>query len=1210
MESSIERLRKNAEDAKRVCQIVEIEFAGPTYQVEVFDTRSQESYWPFLQFDSEGDLKDAFCSCPVPECLHLARALEGVLADNGIPLHIQFENSFWNQFCKLLGDHSGYEKRFLKKCAEGCYCFENQVSFEIKAKTKEAALKLESLAEEKRKETPETSIKFSDLNQEEIDRWREGRASPFLRYLLSFWFELAKWMTKLAEKAFLEFKEDDKGVPTEFFLDFQEFTIHCALREKDLIALIPFLFKVNSSLMVFKPTLEKIKNIDFDERTQKFRIEHEKEGFRDFRDAKSVGDWAYFSQVGFYPMYGKTFLDREVILKEEIPLFLNEYAAQVAKFLPVNQEILPLNYTLYFDDKWNLHLIAYLFEKNDLMQKGSGLFQNWAYLEGKGFFCVNHVLFSNVETILSSSNVSSFVNHNRVFLNSQEGFQTHLASIETQLTYTLSEKGYLSFYAKAEADSNELRDFGDWVYYAGQGFFSKKHAKLGNTVKPGLEIHPDNISAFIKNNREEIEAIPNFFSSEIPFKERALEISMKSSSSLLVKPVYTLHSKFLNKKIRIFGEFVYLEGRGFCELPSSMRLPREYANPIVIREWEMAEFFEEKLPLLQKYLLKIDSSLRKPHRIDLHVNYLERKTGGGLKAAFYYFTEFGSVAATDLLDSLKHKRRFHFSEAGLLDLHTEAFSWLHQFKHRFQSDLDTLDLSSLEFFRLDAAYPLHYPSITQPAAATTQELLKELREFSVREPPNIKGLKSQLRHYQQNGLHWLWFLYKNGLSGLLCDDMGLGKTHQSMALIAAILNQEKSQSRRFLIVCPTSVIYHWQDKLETFLPHLKVHTFHGQKRRLRNLPKTGVILTSYGIVRLEKDRLKKILFEAAFFDEVQVAKNPHSRVHDALKHLQVQMRIGLTGTPIENNLRELKSLFDCVLPGFMPSEARFREMFIYPIERDFNEEKKALLTRMIRPFVLRRKKTEVLEELPEKSEDKSYCELSDEQIKLYKESLEISQDSLIADLKNENKNVNYLHVFSLLSRLKQICDHPALVHKDPKNYKGYRSGKWDLFIELLNEAHESAQKVVVFSQYLYMLDIIENYLQETKRGYAQIRGDTLNRKEELQRFQEDPGCTVFIGSLQAAGLGIDLTAASVVILYDRWWNAARENQAIDRVHRMGQKRGVQVYKLITKQTIEEKIDRMIVRKGRLLEEIVTADDQAVLKKFTRSELLDLLYFTL
>ena len=202
--------------------------------------------------------------------------------------------------------------------------------------------------------------------------------------------------------------------------------------------------------------------------------------------------------------------------------------------------------------------------------------------------------------------------------------------------------------------------------------------------------------------------------------------------------------------------------------------------------------------------------------------------------------------------------------------------------------------------------------------------------------------------------------------------------------------------------------------------------------------------------------------------------------------------------------------------------------------------------------------------------------------------------------------VTHLHIFALLSSLKQICDHPAVYLRDTENYASYESGKWNAFVELLEEAHESGQKVVVFSQFLAMLDIMVAHLRSNGIGFAQIRGSTKQRGEEISRFQNDPDCLVFLGSLQASGLGIDLTAGSVVIHYDRWWNAARENQATDRVHRIGQSRGVMVYKLMTAQTVEERIDRMILRKAQMLEEAVAYDDHQILKKLDRAELIDLL----
>jgi SNF2 family DNA or RNA helicase len=217
-----------------------------------------------------------------------------------------------------------------------------------------------------------------------------------------------------------------------------------------------------------------------------------------------------------------------------------------------------------------------------------------------------------------------------------------------------------------------------------------------------------------------------------------------------------------------------------------------------------------------------------------------------------------------------------------------------------------------------------------------------------------------------------------------------------------------------------------------------------------------------------------------------------------------------------------------------------------------------------------------------------------------------SRDKLIEELQNTETAIPYMHIFTLLSHLKQVCNHPAAYLKKPEDYKQYQSGKWELFLELLEEARESQQKVVVFSHYLSMLDIIEDYLKEHGIGFASIRGATSDRGEQLRRFNNDPSCEVFVASLQAAGLGIDLTAASVVIHYDRWWNAARENQATDRVHRIGQTRGVQVFKLMTKGTVEEHIDFLISKKGRLMEDVVSVDDHQTVKKFDRHEMINLL----
>lgn len=254
---------------------------------------------------------------------------------------------------------------------------------------------------------------------------------------------------------------------------------------------------------------------------------------------------------------------------------------------------------------------------------------------------------------------------------------------------------------------------------------------------------------------------------------------------------------------------------------------------------------------------------------------------------------------------------------------------------------------------------------------------------------------------------------------------------------------------------------------------------------------------------------------------------------------------------------------------------------------------------------MRRKKSEVLTDLPEKIEELAYCDLSIEQQEMYRASAMQMRDTVCADLKDQARPIAYVHVFSALSKLKQICDHPSLVLGDVSAYASHESGKWDLFVELLAEARGSGQKVVVFSQYLDMLAIIETYLKKKGIGFASIKGSTRDRKEQLQRFREDPACEVFVASLLAAGVGIDLTVASVVIHYDRWWNPAKENQATDRVHRIGQNRGVQVFKLMAKHTIEERIHALIEKKKGLLEDVIGQDDADQIRYLNREELIQL-----
>jgi SNF2 family DNA or RNA helicase len=318
------------------------------------------------------------------------------------------------------------------------------------------------------------------------------------------------------------------------------------------------------------------------------------------------------------------------------------------------------------------------------------------------------------------------------------------------------------------------------------------------------------------------------------------------------------------------------------------------------------------------------------------------------------------------------------------------------------------------------------------------------------------------------------------------------------------------------------------------------------------------------------------------------------------------MKLGLTGTPIENTLAELKTLMDLVIPGYLGRDEAFKTRYVNPIEQNLKSPRRRELSRLISPFTLRRLKATVLSELPPKIEDIRTCRLSEDQVKLYRDAVANRGHELVQLLKKRNVSVPYIHIFALLTLLKQICNHPATVESDCENYDQFQSGKWELFKELLAESLDSGQKVVVYSQYLNMISIMEKHLTLNEVDFATLTGASRNRGKIIDRFNNDPACRVFVGSLKAGGIGIDLVAASVVIHYDRWWNAAREDQATDRVHRIGQKRAVQVFKLVTEGTLEEKISAIIERKKNLMNGVVKEDDPGLLKTFSRRQLIELL----
>ncbi len=1200
-------------------------FSDRTYQVEV--SENGESYWTFLQLTGDAQIKDYFCTCQTFEktrsCPHLGASYLRIFGETKEAWHLRFKRSVWNELCQMEARRHGYEPsciikedpineelaRFVCKTSEG------KTSFSLLIYTEEELKRIEEMIFERVVETEESSIKFSNLSQEELTAWRRGRPSHFLRYELSFWSDLAKhlfWLYEEKQISKIAFKGG--SLPSIIEATSSSLSMQFVITKPNWPDIIPTLVDLPIPLKVHPFQRIRMKNISYDKQRSCFVLDREKiDPHKEGQILIDLDDWIFVPNDGFYPKEEDPILTKDVIEAEEVPQMLRKYSHLLKKFIPelrIHSIKTKPSYQLFFDQFDRLHIQMYLFEPGDLTSPYSHLFDSWVYLDGVGFYPLEEQRFDKIKTVIEKGGVGGFVSHHRLWLNQYEGFQTHLANIETKVKYhvDLERNLHIQSEMSLEIDSIDIKDFGEWIYIPRQGFYSKSVSKH-NFFPTAMMIPMEKVSGFILEKQIELEYIKGFFAVESPIEKSGLEIVCNLQGAIEVIPDYMFSAAYAKKMVIMFEEHSYVDGEGFFLIPPEVRLPKEYRKPVVIvSEQKQYEFLTEELEKLRPYILSLDTKIKKPSFLSLQVSHIRQDhLTGKWCVSLVYKTEFGVFPASLVWKAVRSRKRFLMTKAGLFGLKQPRFDWLKTLPpEKYSNASQQFELTTIEFMRLKIFEDIQIMPSQEETNQRVIAIFRGVYDPSQEEMPNIEGLHSKLRPYQEIGVKWLWHLYQFGLSGLLADDMGLGKTHQAMALLAAVINQDTDRSKKYLVICPTSVIYHWEDLLEKFFPSVKVLVFYGASRTLSKFDqKYQILLTSYGTLRSEKDEIANYQFEIAIFDEMQMAKNRQSQVHKSLKLVKSKMKLGLTGTPVENYLSELKALFDIILPGYFPTDSLFRELFVNPIEKYQDEEKKLLLHQLIKPFVLRRKKTEVLDDLPDKIEEISHVELSDNQLDLYKK-IYLKESEFLSHVEQLDNQSFYTHVFALINALKQICDHPALFLKDPNNYQKYESGKFELFKELIQEARRSGQKIVVFTQYLDMMNIIESYLEEENIGYAEIRGSTKDRRQQVMRFKEDPTCEVFVASLQAAGVGIDLVAASVVIHYDRWWNPAKEDQATDRVHRIGQVRGVQVFKMVSKHTIEEHIHRLIERKIDLIQSVIGYDAHEAIQTFDREELIELL----
>lgn len=486
------------------------------------------------------------------------------------------------------------------------------------------------------------------------------------------------------------------------------------------------------------------------------------------------------------------------------------------------------------------------------------------------------------------------------------------------------------------------------------------------------------------------------------------------------------------------------------------------------------------------------------------------------------------------------------------------------------------------------------------------ELSKKLKNFKgVKKAKPPKCLNATLREYQQDGLNWLNFLYEFKFAGILADDMGLGKTIQTLAHLSR-LKEKKLLKNPSLIVMPTSLIANWKSEAAKFTPNLKVLSLHGNDRaqRFDAIEEHDILLTTYPLVVRDKELFDKIDFTYIILDEAQKIKNHKTKMAVSLKTFKSEYRLALSGTPIENHLGELWSIFSFLMPGFLDTISFFKNYYQTPIEKEHDFTRQNLLNKRIKPFMIRRTKEIVADELPAKSEIIKYTQFSDKQSKLY-ESIRVTMEQKVRDAVNaKGLGSSHITILDALLKLRQVCCDPSLL-KIKEAQKVQESAKLELFLELIDELMQENRKILVFSQFTSMLAIIEEKIKSRNINYSKLTGSTRKREEAIEKFTKGDA-DIFLISLKAGGVGLNLVEADTVIHYDPWWNPAVENQATDRAHRIGQTKAVFVYKLIVENTIEQKILEMQKKKQALQDGIYDSDKQQDDIKFSGNELLDLL----
>ncbi len=705
-----------------------------------------------------------------------------------------------------------------------------------------------------------------------------------------------------------------------------------------------------------------------------------------------------------------------------------------------------------------------------------------------------------------------------------------------------------------------------------------KYVEIPDSLKSSYIRYPFNANLYLDKDESKILVTPQFCYGNYKFNPLEVHQPIKLDNQILLRQT-SKEEELMN----------VLDNANFKVSPKHFYIDTQQ---------DITSFVFNYLPILQEnmnvYYSDDFKKIIKNNRLTTNLRYNDALN------LFEYSFFFEDISFQELKDILKNyqlkKKYYQLKDGSILSLNDQTTKNLINTLNYMGFDIDSLHTNTLQLSIADALFLNQEENIVLQDDDYFKKMISEIQERQLPSYIQPDEIHYSMREYQIHGLEWLKTLSHYRLGGILADDMGLGKTLQTIAFLTDSIQKKHTPN---LVVCPSSLVYNWEDEIKKFNPHLKYLIIDGTAKQraslIHKIKQYDVIVTSYPLLKKDILLYQDIQFYHCIIDEAQYIKNHESLSAKAVKSIKAISHFALTGTPIENSLSELWSIFDFVMPGLLLSYSQFKQIYEIPIVKNKDKEAHEKLMKRIHPFMLRRMKQDVLQELPDKIETKYLVELTSKQKELYLALLKETKQKII----NEDENQKTMTILSALTRLRQLCNHPSMFID---NYYG-TSAKLEVIREIIQDT--SKQKILIFSQFTSMLHLIEDQLNLENISYCYLDGQTSTDKRiKLVKDFNNGDQKVFLISLKAGGTGLNLTSASTIIIVDPWWNPAIEQQAIDRAYRIGQKQNIQVIKLIAKGTVEEKIYHLQQQKLDLIHSVVQTNKHHI-SNLSKEELLQL-----